>query len=79
MFHHIQGSWLEIGIDNLEHGFMVSTDFVPRIKKKMFVQLLPVQFVHSDKILNVNSEAMKQLMSFFNFQKNFPLLYVSGI
>ena len=49
----------EIGIDNLEHGFMASTDFVPNKKENVCAS-----GTTSLMNLNVNSEAMKELMRF---------------
>jgi len=51
----------ELGIDNLEHGFMVSTDFVPDKKENVcYAGAGTLSLIK----LDVNSEAMKQLMSF---------------
>ena len=51
----------ELGIDNLEHGFVPSSDFVPRKKENVcaFGMVTP-----SLKNLDVNSPAMKDLMKF---------------
>jgi len=49
----------EIGIDNLEHGFMVSTDFVQDKKENVCAS-----GTQSLMKLDVNSEAMKDLMRF---------------
>ena len=49
----------EIGIDNLEHGFMVSTDFVADKKENVCAS-----GTQSLMKLDVNSEVMKDLMHF---------------
>lgn len=49
----------ELGIDNLEHGFMVSTDFVPDKKENVCAS-----GTSSLMKLDVNSAAMKELMRF---------------
>jgi imidazolonepropionase-like amidohydrolase len=51
----------ELGIDNLEHGFMVSTDFVPGKKEN---ECAAQGGTLSLMALDVNSPAMKDLMKF---------------
>ena len=59
----------ELGIDNLEHGFIPCSDFVANKKENVCVSgfVLP-----SLKKLDVNSEAMKKLMAFL-IEKNVTL------
>jgi len=51
----------EIGIDNLEHGFMVCTDFVPDKKENVCASSLGTASLMT---LDVNDENMKSLMQF---------------
>ncbi|PZR13807.1 MAG: amidohydrolase [Flavobacterium psychrophilum] len=52
----------ELGIDNLEHGFMASTDFV--IGKKENEQPAPGSGIKALGNLNIQSDSVKQLMQF---------------
>ena len=56
----------DLGIDNLEHGFMVSTDFVPNKKEN---ECARQGGTLSLMALDVNSPAMKDLMKFL-IEKN---------
>lgn len=52
----------ELGIDNLEHGFMASTDFV--IGKKENEQPAPGAGIKALGNLNIQSDSVRQLMQF---------------